>query len=179
LDKKNNIAKKVRSAQKGDRAAMQFLYKKFAREMLTLSYRITDNLPDSEDIIQESFIHAFNVLSQLKNKRYFGTWLKRIVLNNSLKKIKKRQSYADFDQVELIQNEEPSKWYESIPSEVVQEAIQNLPDGCREILTLYLLDNYKHREIALILEISISTSKSQYQYGLKMLRNSLKKHANV
>ena len=146
--------------------------------MLTLSYRITGNLKDAEDIIQESFIHAFSVIGQLKDDEHFGPWLKRIVLNNSLKRIKKRQIHVPLNDDHSEQTDQVGTWYESIPFFRVQEAIQNLPNGCREVLSLYLLDDYKHREIAEMLEISISTSKSQYLYGLKMLRNNLKSHAN-
>lgn len=156
---------------------MKFLYEMFAKEMLTLSYRITDNLQDTEDIIQESFIHSFNVIHQLKQDENFSPWLKRIVIHNSLKKIKKRQPYAILKDIPVEEVDETSSWYSSIPFTTVQEAIQRLPNGCREVLTLYLLDNFKHREIAEILEISVSTSKSQYQYGLKILRHSLKKTA--
>ena len=146
--------------------------------MLTLSYRITDNLHDAEDIIQESFVHSFSVIDQLKENENFGPWLKRIVVNNSLKRIKKRQPFTALKDVPAEEFDETNRWYESIPFTTVQEAIQRLPNGCREVLTLYLLDNFKHREIAETLEISTSTSKSQYQYGLKLLRHSLKKTAN-
>ncbi len=175
---KSKIAEIVRSIREGDSAAMKLLYEIFAKEMLTLSYRITANLQDAEDIIQESFIHSFRVIDQLKEDGNFGPWLKRIVLNNSLKKIKKRRTYVTLEQEHIEESDDSDRWYEAIPFNIVQEAIQNLPNGCREILTLFLLDNFKHREISEMLEISVSTSKSQYQYGLKILRNSLKKYGN-
>lgn len=157
---------------------MKVLYGLFAKEMLTLAFRLTDNLHDAEDIVQESFIHSFKVIDQLKEDGNFGPWLKRIVLNNSLKKIKKRQTIITLDQVHIEEPDQSGRWYESIPHNIVQEAIQDLPNGCREILTLFLLDNFKHREIAEMLDISVSTSKSQYQYGLKILRSNLKKYRN-
>lgn len=175
---KIKIAEAVGSSRKGDSFAMKYLYEIFAKEMLTLSYRITANLKDAEDVIQESFIHSFSVLGQLKDDANFGPWLKRIVLNNSLKRVKKRQLHLPLKHEQLEETYQDSTWYESIPFSVVQEAIQNLPNGCREVLTLFLLDDYKHREISEMLEISVSTSKSQYLYGLKMLRNNLKIRAN-
>ena len=71
--------------------------------------------------------------------------------------------------------EESKPWYEEISFEKIKKAIQDLPDGSREIFSLYLLEGYKHREIAEVLNVSESTSKSQYRYALKLLRNKLKK----
>lgn len=168
------IVAAVRRVKQNDKVAMNLLYNTYVKDMLNLSYRITNNLADSEDIIQESFLHSFQKINQLKQIENYAGWLKRMVVNNSLKKIKKRNYFKPIEEEDYEDKEETTNWYVNIPFDVISAAIQALPNGCREILTLYLLDGYKHIEIAALLDISISTSKSQYRYGLGLLRQRLK-----
>ncbi len=172
------LSSAVKKVAKGDKLAMNWLYTFFVKEMLTISFRITNNLSDSEDIIQESFIQSFDKIGQLKKATNYKHWLKRMVVNNSLKKIQKRRYFQDIEDHEIVEKEEESNWYEGVAFGKIQEAIQLLPDGCREILCLYLLEEYKHKEIASLLDISVSTSKSQYRYAITLLRTKLKKLIN-
>lgn len=171
----NIIIEAVKKVKANDRLAMNLLYTRYAKEMLTLSYRITNNLDDAEDVIQESFLSSFHKINQLKDPKYYSFWLKRIVLNNSLKVVKNKIYLKPIDEEDIEDVQEEDKWYESIKFETINKTIQNLPNGCREILTLYLLDEFKHKEIAEILNISVSTSKSQYRYALKLLKEQLRK----
>lgn len=169
----NYIAALVKRAKKKDLLAQRTLYELFAKEMLTVSVQLTNNQEEAKDILQEAFLTSFLKIKQLKEPTYYRAWLKKIVINASLKAVKARTRFED---VELLSNEsipvnEPD--FFDIPIEKIQESIQKLPDGCRQIFTLYLLEEYKHKEIAALLDISVSTSKSQYQYALKLLRQTL------
>jgi len=156
--------------------AMKVLYEQYSREMLGLSYRITQNKADAEDIIQEAFLKSFQEIRKLKEAEKYPAWLKRIVLNRSLSTIKGKIHFAEIDNIaESIEDEDQEHWYEGIPFEKIKPAIQELPDGCRQVFTLYLLEDYKHREIAELLDISLSNSKSQYRYALKLLKEKLSK----
>ncbi len=171
----NIITEAVKKIEVNDRLAMNLLYTRYAKEMLAMSYRITNNLSDAEDVIQESFLNSFQKINQLKDPNHYLFWLKRIVLNNSLKIIKNKIYFKPIEDKEYEDIHEEGKWYESIKFETINEAIQNLPNGCREIFTLYLLDEFKHKEIAEAFKISVSTSKSQYRYALKLLKEQLRK----
>ena len=165
----------IRAKQK-DQLAFKLLYEKSINGMFGVSYRITNNIEDSKDVIQEAYITSFNNLHKLsENRKYFG-WLRSIVINRSIEIVKSRVHYQNLDTIDLKVIEIDNTCYDEIPSEVLKNSIQELPDGCREIFTLYLLENYKHREISKLLNIKLSTSKSQYQYALKLLREKLKKH---
>ena len=145
--------------------------------MLTLSFRVTNNLSDAEDIVQEAFIHSFKQIKQLKEAQKYGSWLKRIVVNKSIQ-FNQKHSKNDFVCIndEILEDEiQEDSWYQSIDSDTLNHSIQLLPDGCREILTLFALENYKHKDIAELFGISVSTSKSQYQYALKLLRKNLRR----
>lgn len=154
---------------------MQSLYESFSQEMMATSQRITNSRVDSEDILQEAFMTSFRKIGQLKDELGYGGWLKRIVINSSLRQVKSRRNYTDLQTLELEESaEQEGRWYEGISFDLIRQAIQELPDGCREIFSLYLLEGYKHREIAEALEVAVSTSKSQYSYALKLIRTKLK-----
>ncbi len=174
----HHIAELVKRTGKQDLTAMRMLYEYFAREMLTLSFRITNQMQDAEDVIQESFLTSFQRIQDLKTPASYKSWLKRIVVNRSLAYVRRRVSFADLTVEQRIAiPEEEEAWYKDLPFDRIQEAIGRLPDGCRQIFTLYLMEDYKHREIADMLGISISNSKSQYRYALKLLRLDLHKLA--
>jgi len=153
---------------------MQGLFNSFSKEMMATSQRITNSKVDTEDILQEAFLKSFQKIGQLKEDKLYGGWLKQIVINASLQLVKKRINYSTLEQAPEIEAEtSESNWYEGIPFDTIKQAIQNLPDGSRAIFSLHLLDGYKHKEIAEVLGVSISTSKSQYRYALKLLKEEL------
>lgn len=140
--------------------------------MFTLSYRITGSKMDTEDILQESFMSSFTKINELKESKQYFAWLKRIVLNNSLKAIKNKKYFDSLEMLhEVPEDIEDTKWYEKIPFSAIREAIDELPNGSKQIFTLYLIEGFKHKEIGEMLSISSSTSKSQYRYALRLLKN--------
>lgn len=153
---------------------MKAIYDLLAKEMMASSLRITNSYSDSEDILQEGFMDAFQKIGQLKDDTKFVGWLKRMIINKSLRLIEKRRNFVPVVEIEHIPEEiESDNWYEGVPFSTIQAAIQELPDGCREIFSLYLLEGYQHKEVADLLGIALSTSKSQYRYALRLLREKL------
>jgi len=174
LENNFNIQDLVKRAAENDISAVRDLYDKYSREMLSVSYRITGNMSESEDILQEAFLTSFEKIHQLEKATAYSGWLKRIVTNKSLSVIKKRVHFSEVNEIPEWEEEDTNPWYSGISFDKIRDAIQELPEGCRQVLTLYLLEEYKHREIADMLNISVSTSKSQYQYALGLLRDKLK-----
>jgi len=130
---------------------------------------------EAEDIMQEAFLKAFDKLDTYSGKVSFGAWLKRIVINHSLDQIKKKK--LDFKNVEEYPHEikEEKEEQENDISEQIEEiksGVDQLADGYRIVLSLYLLEGYDHDEIGEILNISASTSRSQYTRA----KNKLKEH---
>lgn len=166
----------VKKIKRNDALAMRWVYDQYAKEMLSSAFRITNDLMEAEDVIQESFINSFQKIKQLENPMHYKAWLKKMVINASLRMVKKNFKISSLGQLKELEQaqEEHHPWYTSIKFETIRAAVQELPKGCREILSLYLFEEYKHREIAELLGISISTSKSQYSYGLIKLKEKLK-----
>jgi RNA polymerase sigma factor (sigma-70 family) len=150
--------------------------------MYNTALRITRNTALAEDVLQESFLNAFQSLSYYRGDASFGSWLKRIVINKAITLAKKESRW------ELIENEEELDSIEDVDTEpeydleTVKQLITELPDGFRTVLSLYLLEGYDHKEIAEILDISESTSKTQYKRAKERLRATIlakRKHGQV
>ncbi len=159
----------------GDRDAHYRLYKLYARSMFNVSFRITGREEDAEDAVQEAFISAFRNLERYRADATFGAWLKRIVVNKSINvlKRKKHEWMPDEEAWDIAEEETPVEYREELTVERVKKAIEGLPDGYRTVLSLYLLEGYDHQEIADILAISESTSKSQLNRAKAKLREKL------
>jgi len=169
-------AKLINAARKGDQQSMYRLYKLYVQAMYNISVRMVSNQYDAEDIIQESFVKAFNNLNSFRGESSFGSWLKRIVINQSITFLKsKKQEFTDVDNMQLVSNDHEEQSFPQIEPKVIHESIKNLPEKARIVLNLYLLEGYRHKEIAEILNISESTSKSQYLRAKQLLREKLKK----
>lgn len=159
----------------GDRDAHYRIYKLYSRSMYNVSYRITGNGPDAEDALQEAFISAFKNLESYRGDASFGAWLKRIVVNKSINVLKKRKHEwrPEDDAFDVADDEPPGDYKEGLTVERVKKAIEELPDGYRSVLSLYLLEGYDHQEIAEIMGITESTSKSQLNRAKGKLREKL------
>lgn len=158
-------------------AAQRELYNRFSPKMLSVCYRFAQNREDAEDMLQESFIKVFTQIHTFQNKGAFEGWVRRIIVHTCINFLKKYRKFSDSVNLDLagyVHIEE-----ETIPSimqaKQVTECIRLLPIGYRTVLNLYALEGYSHREIAGMLDIEESTSRSQYTRAKSMLENILVK----
>ena len=165
----------VERCKAGDRIAQFELYKKYTKAMHNVAMRITRDVMEAEDVLQEAFVRAFKNLHSFKGDSTFGAWLKRIVINTSINHLKKRKGeFVDIEDVKLDAFEhQPEFSSSSSQMKKIREAIMKLPDGYRLVFSLYLIEGYDHKEIGNILKISEATSKSQYSRAKKKLREML------
>jgi RNA polymerase sigma factor (sigma-70 family) len=169
----------IDNCRKGDRKAQYQLYRLYYRNMYNISLRILNDRQEAEDIMQESFLSAFEKIDSYSGEVSFGAWLKKIVINRSLDALKKRKIIlTDIDEVEgqipVVDDDEDSREQVRLQAEEIHRCIRLLPDGYRIVLSLYLIEGYDHEEIAEILNISPSTSRSQYTRARSRLYALLK-----
>ncbi len=167
--------------KKGEQKAQFQLYKLYYKAMYNTSYRIVNDRMEAEDVMQEAFLKAFDKIGTYSGRVSFGAWLKRIVINHSLDEVKKKK--PDFESVEEghrpgevkedQQGEEEDEGELKEKIEQIRETINELPDGYRIVLSLYLLEGYDHEEIGEILGVSSSTSRSQYTRAKNKLKQEL------
>ncbi len=172
----------IDQCREGNRQAQFAIYKLYYRAMYNTCIRIVGNRGEAEDVMQESFLAAFNKLGSYSGKVSFGAWLKKIVVNKSLDHLRKQKMLfesIDDDHIHPIADQPAGeKEKEAEPDynlERIRQAIESLPDGYRIVLSLYLLEGYDHDEIAEITGIAPSTARSQYARARKRLAELLKK----
>ena len=154
----------VERSKKGDRQAQNELYKLYAGAMYNICKRMMGDEDEAKDLLQDSFINAFTKLDKLQNNEIFGGWLKRIVVNNCLNKLKRKSKFEaqlseDFDVVDETIPQDLSLENEDVSR--VMKAIDQISAGCRTVFNLYLFEGYDHKEIGEILSITESASKAQ------------------
>lgn len=171
-----DIHKKIIERSKRGNARAQYeLYNLYAKAMLNTSFRMMNNLENAEDMLQESFSEAFRKLDTFRYESTFGAWLKRIVVNRCINEIKRKkadlQFFDDMSQFGKPMNVEEEHIEMDVKS--IRRAMEELPNGSRMIFSLYLLEGYDHREIAQILDVSESNSKSQYMRAKRKVKEIL------
>ncbi len=169
----------IEKAKRGDRSAIHHLYKTYSIAMLNVAFRILNNREDAEDAIQDCFIKVFSNLDKYDYQSTFGAWLKRIVINHSIDELKKKRT-IDFNQSHKLEyeykNEIEQKDYTSKGKlDAIYNALHQLPDGYRTVLSLYMLEGYDHNEISEILNIEVSTSISQLSRAKTKLKSLITK----
>jgi RNA polymerase sigma factor (sigma-70 family) len=165
----------VEESIKGSMKAQHQLYKLYADAMYYTCYHMMHNREEAEDMLQESFSEAFMKLDRFKFESTFGTWLKRIVVNKCINEIKRKKADLEYtDDIARYSQKEADNDLPILSVDKVKEAMEHLPGGSRMIFQLYLLEGYDHREIAEILGVSESNSKSQYMRAKRRIKEILK-----
>ncbi len=156
-------------------ASQDALYLRYSPRMLGVCYRFAKNREDAEDMLQEGFIKVFSQIHQYRNEGALEGWIRRIIVHTCINVLKKNKKFSDC--VDIAQAGGIGIREESIPSimqaKEVVECIRLLPLGYRTVLNLYAIEGYSHKEIAGVLDIEESTSRSQYTRAKSMLEEIL------
>jgi RNA polymerase sigma-70 factor (ECF subfamily) len=166
----------IDACKRGDSKAQFEVYSKYYRAMYNVALRMLGDTAEAEDIMQESFLKAFQKIGSYRGEVTFGAWLKKIVINGCLDILKTRKAMISLESSPEIPDEEPKEdylQYRELNLQDVKGAIMDLPDGYRIVLSLYLIEGYDHDEIAQILQITNATSRTQYHRARKQLANRL------
>lgn len=167
----------IKGCLQNDAAAQRELYNRYSPRMLAVCYRFGQNREDAEDMLQEAFIKVFSQMHTFQNKGSFEGWIRRIIVHTCINFLKKYKKFGD--NVELTYAGFLHVKEETVPSimqaKQVVECIRLLPVGYRTVLNLYAIEGYNHKEIAELLEIEESTSRSQYTRAKAMLEGILVK----
>lgn len=172
------IAQLVERCREDDRQAQFELYQKYSKAMYNIALRMVGDSDEAQDVLQDAFVAAFRSIKQYNGTATFGAWLKRIVINKCLDFLKKRKlDIVDVDtvmyKIETPEEQVDDSVFYGVSAEMVHHEIKKLPEGCRVVLNMYLLEGYDHSEIATVLGVSESTSKSQYSRAKRLLRERL------
>jgi RNA polymerase sigma factor (sigma-70 family) len=170
----------IDACRNGNREAQFRIYKLYYKAMYNTSLRIVNDTAEAEDIMQESFLDAFQRLESYSGEGSFGSWLKKIVINRSLDFLRKIRESVPIDEMHNDLPDEPSGHdEEDIQYQVaaVKQAIARLPEDYRVIVSLFLIEGYDHEEISQILHISNQLSRTRYSRARQKLLGMLKKNS--
>jgi len=173
----------VVECKQGSKKACYELYRLYSKAMLNVAFRVVGNIGDAEDVLQESFLHAFNKVTDFRQETTFGLWLKQIIVSRAINMLRKRKiEWAELESGELenipddVADDEEDMQYQAAR---VKEAIKELPEGYRIVISLYLLEGYDHEEIGQVLNISENTSRTQFLRAKRKLVELLKRKESI
>ena len=173
-----NIESLLALCQDGNRMAQLEIYNRYQKAMYNTAFRIVKNTAEAEDVMQESFITAFSKLDSFKGTASFGSWLKRIVINNSIVQYRKSQRFVDVpeenfkdevDQTPEIDGDE----YTEVRSQQLLDCMNLLNKSYRDVLTLHFIEGFDYQEICEIMEISYANCRTLMSRAKDSLRRKL------
>ncbi len=164
----------IDQCKEGDQKAQFRLYKLYYKPMYSVCMRLINQADEAEDVMQEAFLNAFRNIDTYRGEVSFGAWLKRIVINRSLDHLKKKKLKLEEINDKTAQIADYQMEMKEVNVEVIKNAIQQLPDGYRVVLSLFLIEGYDHEEISQILGITNSNSRTQFLRAKNKLRELLK-----
>lgn len=180
--------KLIKGCKRYNKNAQKELYEKYAPVFKGICMRYASNLQEAEDILHECFIKIYCKISQYAGKGSFEGWMKRLVVNTAISWVKQSKGskesvvYEDYKEADdSIANEFDPKDSDAktlisnaeFSEEEILQTINSLPKGFKMVFNLYVFENYKHKEIAEMLQIDENTSKSQLSRARKLIQKKL------
>lgn len=159
------------------RLAQKYLYQRYYGKMVVICKRYTSNEDEAIDVLNRAFMKVFNSIGDFKATGTLSGWMARIVFTTAIDYIRQNNRYnkaMDFN-VEKDVQINPAV-IDQLVAEDLYQALEHLPNTVRAVFSLYVLDGYKHREIAELLDISINTSKWHLSAAKKQLQQLLKNY---
>lgn len=164
----------ISGCKKGDRALQKALYETYAPRLMAVAMRYASCEEEAEDILQEAMVKVFRSIENFRGDSHLYYWMKRIVVNTALNAIRSKVSFLSISDKSA---QEVDYGWDAIDSYSLDELmglIQSLPNGCRMVFNLYVIEGYKHEEISEQLGISVGTSKSQLSRAKSLLQEKLR-----
>lgn len=188
LSDKDDVKKLINACIKGDRISQQTLYQTFYGKMLAVCMRYASHKEEAQDFLHDGYLKVFAKLESFKNEGSLEGWIRRIIVNNTIDVVRKKREtvFLYEEESHLINlsdnieedNELELQKYQSIKADVIMNLVQKLTPGYRTVFNLYVIENYPHKEIAEMLNISIGSSKSNLAKAKLKLRDLFKNYIN-
>ncbi|MEI7595191.1 MAG: RNA polymerase sigma factor [Bacteroidota bacterium] len=185
LTDKETAGKLIKSCQNGDKRGQQKLYQSFYGKMLNVCFRYAEDMDEAKDILQEGFIKVFASLNGFENKGSLEGWIRKIIVHTAIDYVrKKREVFVDItdysvqNEVSIADTSDELSDYAKLRAEIILNLIQKLSPAYKTVFNLYVIEEYSHKEIAELLNISEGTSKSNYAKAKLNLKKLFDDHIN-
>lgn len=169
----------IKKAIANNAEAQKQLYEKHAPKMLSVCRQYIKDVAYAEDVMVTAFVKVFKYLETFKFEGSFEGWIRRIMVREAITHLRKNQFVVFDDEVFDRNTHHQIEIASDVDLEHIQSLIDKLPEGYKMVFVLYGIEGYKHAEIAEMLQISESTSKSQLFKARRMLQEQLKEHKRI
>ncbi len=166
----------VELCKKNDRRAQKELFEKYSSKMFGVCKRYVKSHEDAEDVLIEGMYKVMAKIHLYKGKGSFEGWIRRILVNESLMWLRKKHNFRLTIEISNIDIKTTITAQDKLQEQDILSLLNKLPTGYRTVFNLYVIEGYKHREIAEMLKISINTSKSQLILAKKRLKAMVEKN---
>jgi len=171
----------IKSCIKGDRCSQKALYDHLAPRMFPVCIRYVGDRMLAEDILQDGFITLFSKLDSYKGEGSFEGWARRIFVTTALMSLRKKDALKISDELETVRGmkAETTSQIQTMGYKELMELIMSLPPGFRTVFNMYAIEGYSHKEIADMLGITETTSRTQLSRARIWLQSRIKERENV
>jgi len=163
----------IKKAIKQKRSAQQYLFNLYAPKMLSVCRQYIKDIHFAEEVMLNGFLKVFTNLKKFKFEGSFEGWVRRIMINEAISFLRRKKDFQFINELPNYQEDSWNNIDEDFNVEQIQELIDALPKGYKVVFVLYIVEGYKHHEIAKTLNISENTSKSQLFKARKLLQKKL------
>ena len=180
--KSNSLTEKqlIEGCIKQDRCCQKQLFERYSSKMLGVLRRYARHEMEAEDMMQDGFLKVYKYINTFKGSGSFEGWIRRIMINIALKNCNKSSYKKEHFGIENYPEESynPSI-FSKLGVDELMKLVSELPDGYRTVFNLYVVDGYSHSEIADMLEIGESTSRSQLVKARRILQQKVIELAKI
>lgn len=174
----------VEECARGNSHYQQQLYKQLYSKMMTICYRYANRPEDAKDLFQDGFLKVFSKIEHFNFNGSLEGWIRRIMVNNAIDYYRKNKNkYAISETLleaeQIPEEQEGEDVFESISANELLGFVQQLSPVYRTVFNLYVLDDYSHAEIAVELDISEGTSKSNLSKAKRNLKKMVLEHLAI
>ena len=172
----NTDSRLIKQSLQKNRKAQKLLYEKYSPKMLSLCAYYIKDLQKSEEVMLNGFLKVFTKLDQYKHQGSFEGWIRKIMVFECISHLRKSNNLIFTDEIEYFEKVVDNEIELKIALEDLQTYINALPEGCKVVFNMYVIEGYKHAEIAEILNVSIGTCKTQLYRARKALQEMIYSH---
>ncbi|MDR3134233.1 MAG: sigma-70 family RNA polymerase sigma factor [Prevotellaceae bacterium] len=163
----------ITACVKGNVVAQRQLYDRYAAKMLGVCLRYAGTREEARDLLHDGFIRVFKKIKTYKGEGAFEGWMRKLFVNMALEYIRKKDALKKYEDYPVFMPAADESVFEKIAAAELMEKIAALPAGYRAVFNLYAIEGYSHREIAGLLHITESASRSQYTRAKNYLQKMI------
>ena len=173
--------KLIQSCKEGDRAAQKVLYERLAPRMFPVCIRYIGDRETAQDVLQEGFITLFTHMDSYKGDGSFEGWARKIFITTALMELRRKDALKMSEELDVVRGMKTDavSQLQNIGYKDLMNLITMLPPGFRTVFNLYAVEGFTHKDIAEMLGISETTSRTQLSRARAWLQNKIKEIENV